>query len=102
MTCTRRVLARAARLFRALADPSRLQALDALRGGEASVAEVAGRSVAPAAAAASRLRVLHAANLVHRRRENGRHIYRLPACHVEAMMDAAFTRGTSTRRPAGA
>jgi len=87
-----RTFARAARLFRALGDPARLRTLQLLLTGEASVASLAARSGEDVHVMAHRLRVLHAENLVDRRREGGRLFYALPHCHVVEMMNHGLGR----------
>ncbi len=65
---------KAARLFRALADESRLRTLELLVEQEACVSELAQSSGESLSTVSHRLRLLRAEDLVVRRRE-GRHVY---------------------------
>lgn len=77
-------LEKAARIFRALADPSRLRLLTILSEGEACVSELADKD--QLSTVSQRLRTLRNENLVSRRR-NGKHlIYSLSDDHVLDMI----------------
>ena len=75
-------LERAARLFRALGEESRLRIVAALSQGEACVTEIAAASNESLSTVSQRLRVLRAEKIVSRRR-SGKHInYALADQHV--------------------
>lgn len=79
-------LERAARLFRALGEESRLRIVAALSQGEACVTELAEASKESLSTVSQRLRVLRAENIVVRRR-SGKHInYALADAHVTEMV----------------
>lgn len=79
-------LERAARLFRALGDESRLRIVAALAQGEACVTELASAGDESLSAVSQRLRVLRAENIVVRRRA-GKHInYALADAHVTELV----------------
>lgn len=63
--------------FRALADPTRRQILEDLRGGELAAGEIAGRFAISAPSISRHLGVLKGAGLVTERRDGNRIIYRL-------------------------
>jgi DNA-binding transcriptional ArsR family regulator len=65
---------RAAALFRAAGDISRLRLLHELDGGECCVSELAEASATKLSTLSQQLRVLHAERIIKRRRE-GKHIY---------------------------
>lgn len=67
-------LARAAGIFRAAGEPSRLRLLELLLHGELCVTEVAERTHEELSTVSQRLRVLRTEHLVTRRRD-GKHIY---------------------------
>jgi DNA-binding transcriptional ArsR family regulator len=58
-----------------LADPSRRQILEALRGGERSVTEIVARTRSSQPAVSKQLRLLREAGLVVLRRDGRRHLY---------------------------
>ncbi|MFJ3861806.1 metalloregulator ArsR/SmtB family transcription factor [Streptomyces sp. NPDC090085] len=71
--------------FRALADPTRRQILEDLRGGELAAGEIAARFAISAPSISRHLGVLRGAGLVTERREGNRILYalaedRLAAC----------------------
>ena len=81
-------LEKAARIFRALADPSRLRLLTILSEGEACVSELAEED--QISTVSQRLRTLRSENLVSRKR-NGKHIiYGLADDHVVDMIRNAL------------
>src|SRR5215831_6275293 len=67
----------AARIFRALADPTRREILQALRSHELSAGEITALFSISAPAISRHLSILKAAELVSERREGNRIIYRL-------------------------
>jgi ArsR family transcriptional regulator len=83
-------LERAAALFRALGDTSRLALILRLEAGGQCVGELAEATGAKLSTLSQQLRVLHAERLVSRRRE-GKHIrYALADEHVRALARAAI------------
>ena len=81
-------LERAARLFRAIADPARLKLLAVLARGEACVSELAGDE--QLSTVSQRLRVLRAEDIVSRRRD-GKHIYyALADQHIASLVENAL------------
>ncbi len=64
----------AARMFQALSDPARLRLLMDLATGERCVSELVHTQQAKLSSVSARLKVLHAARLVNRRRD-AKHIY---------------------------
>jgi DNA-binding transcriptional ArsR family regulator len=64
-------------VFRALADPTRRQILQDLRGGELSAGEIAGRFTISGPSISRHLGVLKAAGLVQERRQANRIYYSL-------------------------
>jgi DNA-binding transcriptional ArsR family regulator len=66
-----------ARIFRALADPTRREILQALRPRELPAGEIAGLFSISAPAVSRHLSILTGAELVSERREGNRIIYRL-------------------------
>ncbi len=77
-------LEKAARIFRALGDPSRLRLLTILTQGEACVSELADQE--QLSTVSQRLRTLRAENLVSRRRSGKHLIYSLADAHVVEMV----------------
>ncbi|MET7484561.1 metalloregulator ArsR/SmtB family transcription factor [Streptomyces sp. NPDC005538] len=63
--------------FRALADPTRRQILEELRGGELAAGQIAGRFPISAPSVSRHLGVLKEAGLVTERREGNRILYTL-------------------------
>jgi ArsR family transcriptional regulator, lead/cadmium/zinc/bismuth-responsive transcriptional repressor len=81
---------RAAALFRAVGDPSRLRLLHRLDAGEHCVTELAEASATKLSTLSQQLRLLHAERIVKRRRE-GKHIfYSLADEHVRELVRAAL------------
>ncbi len=64
-------------VFRALADPTRRQILEDLRGGEMTAGEIAGRFPISAPSISRHLGVLRSAGLVRDRRDGNRILYSL-------------------------
>ena len=67
----------AARVFRALADPTRRQILEELKRGELAAGEISSRFAISAPSISRHLTVLKAAELVTERRDGNRILYRL-------------------------
>jgi DNA-binding transcriptional ArsR family regulator len=67
----------AGRVFRALADPTRRQILEELKGGELAAGEIGGRFAISAPSISRHLAILKAAELVDERRDGNRILYRL-------------------------
>ena len=76
-----------AELMQALAAPSRVRLLYALRNGEAGVSELAERAGVTPSAASQQLRVLRHLRFVATRREGRSILYRLHDGHVAALLD---------------
>ena len=74
-------------LMHALATPSRVRLLYALRAGEASVNELAERAAVTPSAASQQLRILRHLRFVATRREGRSILYRLHDHHVAALLD---------------
>ena len=74
-------------LMQALATPSRVRLLYALRHGEAGVNELAGRAAVTPSAASQQLRILRHLRFVATRREGRSIRYRLHDHHVDALLD---------------
>ena len=74
-------------LMQALATPSRVRLLYALRDGEASVNELAERAAVTPSAASQQLRILRHLRFVAARREGRSILYRLHDHHVDALLD---------------
>ena len=69
----------AARVFQALADPTRRQILQELKAGELAAGEIASRFPISGPAVSRHLSILEVAGLVAQRREGNRIIYSLRA-----------------------
>lgn len=93
-------LERAERLFKALGDVPRLRLLAVLAQGEACVTELAGSDQDGLSTVSQRLRVLHQAELVSRRREGKHILYRLADQHVSDLIFNALAHASEV--PAGA
>jgi ArsR family transcriptional regulator, nickel/cobalt-responsive transcriptional repressor len=76
-----------AELMQALATPSRVRLLYALRDGEAGVNELAERAGVTPSAASQQLRILRHLRFVATRREGRAIVYRLHDGHVAALLD---------------
>jgi DNA-binding transcriptional ArsR family regulator len=76
-----------AELMQALATPSRVRLLYALREGEAGVGELAGRAGVASSAASQQLRILRHLRFVTARRDGRAVVYRLHDGHVAALLD---------------
>jgi DNA-binding transcriptional ArsR family regulator len=85
-----RALERAARLFRAAGEVSRLRLLERLAGGEWCVTELAAAGKVGLSTVSQQLRVLKAEHLVRQRRE-GKHIYySLADRHIADLIQSAL------------
>src|SRR2546430_11680988 len=71
----------AARVFRALADPTRRQILEELKRGELAAGEIGAGFAISAPSISRHLAILKAAELVSERRDANRILYRLPPGH---------------------
>ncbi len=78
-----------AKLFRSLADPSRLAILDALRESERSAGEVATAAGLTASNASKHLACLRDCGLVEARQEWRTVYYRLAGAHVAHLLNEA-------------
>src|SRR5437762_14200913 len=67
----------AARVFRALADPTRRQMLEELKSGALAAGEIGARFAISAPSISRHLAILKGAELVNERREGNRILYRL-------------------------
>jgi ArsR family transcriptional regulator, nickel/cobalt-responsive transcriptional repressor len=76
-----------AELMQALAAPSRVRLLYALRQGEAGVTELAAAAAITPSAASQQLRILRHLRFVTTRREGRSILYRLHDDHVAALLD---------------
>lgn len=81
---------RAADLFKALADPSRLSALEAILNREMCVQEISEFLGMSQSAVSHQLRLLRDAGLARRRRQGRKIYYSLDDRHVESLIRAAF------------
>lgn len=79
----------AAGMFAALADPGRLRLLIFLARGEASVSDLAAAQAEKFSTVSARLKLLHAARLVARRRLGKSILYRLADDHILALVASA-------------
>jgi ArsR family transcriptional regulator len=95
-------LERAARIFRALGEPSRLRLLVFLTRGEACVTEVAEAEGDEISTVSQRLRVLRNEGLVSRRRQGKHIVYGLADQHVVDMIFNALEHAAEPRKVAAA
>lgn len=77
----------AARVFRALADPTRRQILEELKQGPLAAGEIAGRFPVSGPTISRHLSLLEAAGLVSYQREANRLIYRTEAENLAAALN---------------
>jgi ArsR family transcriptional regulator, lead/cadmium/zinc/bismuth-responsive transcriptional repressor len=87
----------AAAMFRAIGDPERLQLLVRLAGGEACVSELAEEEGEKITTVSARLKALHAARLVKRRREAKHVFYTLADEHVLPLVHNAIDHAAEGR-----
>jgi DNA-binding transcriptional ArsR family regulator len=78
----------AARVFRALADPTRRQILEELKGGELAAGEIGSRFAISAPSISRHLAILKGAELVNERRDGNRVLYRLEPETLIASLNA--------------
>ncbi|SDR15392.1 transcriptional regulator, ArsR family [Paraburkholderia tuberum] len=78
-------------MFHALRDPARLRLLVLLSQGERCVTELVGFEQAKLGSISARLKVLHAARLVKRRREAKHVFYALADEHVLTLLQSVLT-----------
>lgn len=76
-----------AQRFRVIGEPMRIKLLDRLRGGEASVQELADGLGTSQQNVSKHLGVLHGAGVVSRRREGNRAVYEIADDSVFALCD---------------
>lgn len=89
---------RAARLFRAVADVSRLRVLELLEGNESCVSELAEVLGVGISTVSQQLKVLWTERLISRRRD-GKHIfYRLADQHVQQLVRGVLDHVVETGR----
>ncbi len=88
----------AARIFRAMGDPSRLRTLAMLAQGEACVSEIAAATKEELSTISQRLRVLRAENLLMRRRQGKHVLYSLADEHVAGLIFNALAHATEQRQ----
>lgn len=86
-TATEEVVVQIAETMQALATPSRVRLLYALRAGELSVGELARVAGVAPTAASQQLRVLRQLRLVVSRREGQSVLYRLHDDHVAVLLE---------------
>ena len=91
-----RQLEKATEIFKALADPSRLALLILLTDGERAVSDLALESGDKLGTVSARLKVLHAARLVKRRREGHTIFYSLCDRHVLNLVENAIDHACET------
>jgi len=84
------VLEEAAALLGAIADPTRLKIVDALRMGELCVCDLAAVLRMTVSAISHQLRLLRASRLVRSRKEGKIVFYALHDEHVEKLLDTAL------------
>jgi ArsR family transcriptional regulator, lead/cadmium/zinc/bismuth-responsive transcriptional repressor len=89
-------IADAADVFGLLSDPGRLRLLAILRGGEASVGELAERAGLSESATSHALRLLRAHRVVQVRREGRMAYYCLADAHVQVLIDVALEHAAHT------
>lgn len=92
----------AARVFKALADPTRRQILQELRDGELAAGQIASRFAIAAPSVSRHLAILRAAELIAERREGNRIFYRLEparlASHLNDFLSAVCPTQVRQRR----
>ncbi|MCX6614436.1 MAG: metalloregulator ArsR/SmtB family transcription factor [Acidobacteria bacterium] len=91
----------AARIFRAMGDPSRLRTLAMLSHGEACVSEIAAATREELSTISQRLRVLRSENLLVRRRQGKHILYSLADQHVAGLVFNALAHSTEKAVPVG-
>jgi ArsR family transcriptional regulator, lead/cadmium/zinc/bismuth-responsive transcriptional repressor len=86
LACTPRQLETAAAMCRAMSDPARLRLLVLLTERERCVSEIVAHDQSRLTSISARLQMLHAANLVARRREAKHVFYSLADEHVHLLL----------------
>jgi len=87
---------KAAAMFKALSDPSRLKTLLLLRDGERSVGELAKLEEEKIGTVSARLKVLLSSRLVTRRKQGQTALYSLADAHVLALVENAIDHADHT------
>ncbi|WP_219847504.1 ArsR/SmtB family transcription factor [Burkholderia multivorans] len=87
-------------MFHALRDPARLRLLVLLSQGERCVTELVEFEQAKLGSVSARLKVLHAARLVKRRREAKHVFYALADEHVVTLLQSVLTHAAEQAHPA--
>ena len=88
---------RAADIFSALSDPTRLRILRALDVGELCVCDLAAVAGVSQSAVSHQLRILRDRDLVSFRREGKRAVYRLADEHVRTLLGQGFAHAREVR-----
>lgn len=91
-TLTPELLELVAARFKALAEPARLQILNALRDGEVDVTDLASATDLAHANVSKHLQLLHGLGFVDRRRDGPRVLYRLASDDVFRLCDIVCDR----------
>lgn len=84
----------AAHMCQALSDPGRLRLLLWLAQREMCVSELVERDQAKLASVSSRLKILHGARLLHRRREAKHIFYSIADDHVRRLLESVMTHAS--------
>jgi len=87
-------------MFHALRDPARLRLLVLLSQGERCVTELVEFEQAKLGSISARLKVLHAARLVKRRRDARHVFYALADGHVLTLLQSVLTHAAEQTEPA--
>jgi DNA-binding transcriptional ArsR family regulator len=91
-------VANAARVFRALADPTRRRILEELKRGELAAGEIGARFAISAPSISRHLAILEAAELVSERRDANRILYRLEPETLIASLNGYLSAVCPTQR----
>jgi DNA-binding transcriptional ArsR family regulator len=92
-------LERASAMFQALGDSARLRLLTRLSSGDACVTELADVEGEKLTTISARLKTLHDARLVKRRREAKHIYYSLSDTHVLRLVESAMEHAAERRKP---
>lgn len=90
-------LARVTEVFKALSEPTRLQLVLLLKGGECNVGQLVGALGQPQSTVSRHLALLRSADLVKTRREMTSVYYRLADGHVARLVEEAFSHAQHDR-----